>query len=211
MAFDSYITECRRSLSAQCLRANPSKTQVCASTSATVKLNVNWRWSGLEQHIEHCETNVSRSHSPPHTLIQDPHWEDKEQSLFTKQHFKLTGSRCGAWSDTLRSTALALCYSSAEYACPVCMVVDQLMPRWTQHLTHAVDLSLNASEQHQRRVSTPGAGSLFTVVACYYRPRCTPTGDQHARSWASDHSLVPDLGLTYSEYTFRRTPSRVRD
>jgi hypothetical protein len=32
---------------------------------------------------------------------------------------KVTGIRWGASPDTLRSTALALCYSSAEYACPV--------------------------------------------------------------------------------------------
>ncbi len=49
-------------------------------------------------------------------------------------------------------TALALCYSSAEYASPVWG--DQSMPRrWSQHSTHDVDLSLDASEQH--RVSTP--------------------------------------------------------
>ncbi len=48
-----------------------------------------WNWKSTageliwEHTIEHCETPVWESlpgrHSRPHTLIQDPHWEDKEQ------------------------------------------------------------------------------------------------------------------------------------
>src|SRR6218665_2919119 len=53
---------------------------------------------------------------------------------------KLAGSTWGANASTLRSSALALCYSAAEYCAPV------WTPVWARsHHTNLIDVKLNAT------------------------------------------------------------------
>ncbi|KAI4822744.1 hypothetical protein KUCAC02_008273 [Chaenocephalus aceratus] len=92
------------------LRANPSKTLVCA-----FHLRNREAKRQLKTHTEKTKCKVSARNN----IIR-----------------KLTGTTWGANPQTLKSTALALCYSAAEYACPV----------W-ERAAHAkkLDPALNAS------------------------------------------------------------------
>jgi len=79
------------------------------------------------------------------------HWGDSKPSLSHREHLtktagkwknrnnllmKLAGSTWGASANTLRSSALALCYSAAEYCAPV----------WSRSAhTSQVDVQLNST------------------------------------------------------------------
>ena len=120
------------------LRANPSKTQVCAfhlrNREAKRQLQVTWSGTALE----HCEHPVYLGVTLDRTLSFKAHVEKTKSKVCSRNNIlsKLVGTTWGANPHTMKSTALALCYSSAEYACPV----------W-ERSTHAkkVDPALNAS------------------------------------------------------------------
>ena len=103
------------------LRANPSKTQVCAfhlrNREAKRQLQVTWSGTALE----HCEHPVYLGVTLDRTLSFKTHIEKTKSKVCSRNNIlsKLTGTTWGANPQTLKSTALALCYSAAEYACPV--------------------------------------------------------------------------------------------
>lgn len=103
------------------LRANPSKTQVCAfhlrNREAKRQLQVDW--SGIP--LEHCEYPIYLGVTLDRCLSFKTHIEKTKCKVSARNNIisKLTGSTWGASPQTLKSTALALCYSTAEYACPV--------------------------------------------------------------------------------------------
>ena len=103
------------------LRANPAKTQVSSfhlrNKEAKRQLNVFW-----------CGTLLSHTEYPVYLGVTlDRCLTFKSHILKTKAKVgsrnnilrKLTNTRWGACPKTLRSTALALSFSTAEYACPV--------------------------------------------------------------------------------------------
>ena len=102
------------------LRANPSKTQVCAfhlrNREANHKLNVSWSGTLLGN----CNHPVYLGVTLDRCLSFKTHVEKTKAKVCARNIIisKLTGTRWGASPATLRSTALVLCYSSAEYACP---------------------------------------------------------------------------------------------
>ena len=102
------------------LRANPSKTQVCAFhlRNREVKRQLNVTWSGTV--LENCEFPVYLGVTLDRCLSFKTHVEKTKAKVCARNNIicKLTGTRWGASPSTLRSTALALCYSTAEYACP---------------------------------------------------------------------------------------------
>ena len=120
------------------LRANPSKTQVCAfhlrNREANRQLQVTWSGTPLE----HCEYPVYLGVTLDRCLNFKTHIQKTKAKVSARNNIvsKLTNTRWGASPQTLRSTALALCYSTAEYASPV----------W-ERSTHAkkLDPALNAS------------------------------------------------------------------
>ncbi|KAJ4931783.1 hypothetical protein JOQ06_011077, partial [Pogonophryne albipinna] len=120
------------------LRANPSKTQVCAfhlrNREAKRQLEVSWSGTSLE----HCEHPVYLGVTLDRCLSFKTHTEKTKCKVSARNNIirKLTGTTWGANPQTLKSTALALCYSAAEYACPV----------W-ERAAHAkkLDPALNAS------------------------------------------------------------------
>ena len=75
---------------------------------------------------------------------------------------KLAGSTWGASANTLRSSALALCYSAAEYCTPV----------WSCSAhTSQVDVQLNSTMRLISGTSTPGNRS----TPLPWLPVCSPT------------------------------------
>ncbi|KAI4786840.1 hypothetical protein KUCAC02_036858, partial [Chaenocephalus aceratus] len=101
------------------LRANPSKTQVCAfhlrNREAKRQLKVSWSGTSLE----HCEHPVYLGVTLDRCLSFKTHTEKTKCKVRARNNIirKLTGTTWGANPQTLKSTALALCYSAAEYAC----------------------------------------------------------------------------------------------
>ena len=75
-------------------------------------------WSGTA--LEHCEHPVYLGVTLDRTLSFKTHIEKTKSKVCSRNNIlsKLTGTTWGANPQTLKSTALALCYSAAEYACP---------------------------------------------------------------------------------------------
>lgn len=122
--------------SANQLKPNPSKTQVCAfhlrNREASRKLKIVW--SGVE--LEHCYNPKFLGVTLDRALTYKKHCLNTKSKVYTRNNLlrKLAGSQWGSQPDTIRRSAMALCYSTAEYACPV----------W-YNSTHAkqVDVALN--------------------------------------------------------------------
>ena len=103
------------------LRANPSKTQVCAFhlRNKETKRKLKVHWSGTL--LEHCDYPVYLGVTLDRCLSFKNHVQKAKMKVGSRNNIlsKLTGTSWGAGPHTLKSTALALCYSTAEYASPV--------------------------------------------------------------------------------------------
>ena len=103
------------------LRANPSKTQVCAfqlrNREAERELNVVWNGTRLSN----TTTPVYLGIHFDRTLCYNTHIEKTKMKVNTRNNIirKLANSKWGCKASTLRPSCLALCYSAAEYACPL--------------------------------------------------------------------------------------------
>jgi len=91
------------------------------SITWTTKPNTNWRWPCLVLHfstVKHLSTWELLLTPPSHFKT---HIEKTRRNVCSPNYtlIKLIGSRWGARPHTLRSTAFALWYSSAEYTNPV--------------------------------------------------------------------------------------------
>ena len=103
------------------LRANPDKTQVTAfhlrNKKANRSLKVEWNRTKLENtpHPKYLGVTLDR------TLSYKEHMHNTKMKVATRNNLlrKLSNSKWGANASTIRTTALALCYSVAEYAAPV--------------------------------------------------------------------------------------------
>ena len=103
------------------LRANPSKTQVCAfhhrNRCANKKLNISWNG----EQLHHCAHSVYLGVILHRSLTFEEHVNKTRAKVSIRNNIsrKLTASKWGATLRVLRTSALALFYSAAEYACPV--------------------------------------------------------------------------------------------
>ena len=101
------------------LKPNPAKTQICCfhlrNRDAKRKLDVTW--NGLE--LDHYPNPIYLGVTLDRTLSFKQHALNTKAKVNTRNNLprKLTNSRWGAHPATVRTTALALCYSTAEYAC----------------------------------------------------------------------------------------------
>ena len=120
------------------LRPNPAKTQVAAfhlrNKDATRKLNVVWQ----DVQLEFTNSPKYLGVTLDRTLSYKQHCVNTGMKISARNNIlrKLVGSSWGANPHTLKVSATALCYSAAEYACPV----------WhrSAHVRH-VDTALNES------------------------------------------------------------------
>ena len=102
------------------LRPNPGKTQICSfhlkNREAKRELNVTWDGIRLENHQHPVYLGVILDR----TLSYKEHIQKTRAKVSTRNSLlrQLTNSKWGAHPSTLRTTALALCFSTAEYACP---------------------------------------------------------------------------------------------
>ena len=103
------------------LRANPDKTQTCAfhlrNREAKTELKVSWDGKKLE----HTPTPVYLGVILDRTLSYSSHVAKVKAKTEARNNVlkKLSNTKWGASPSTIKTTALALCYSTAEYACPV--------------------------------------------------------------------------------------------
>ena len=103
------------------LRANPSKTQIShfhlVNRECGKQLNISWNWVNLTL----CNLPVYLGVIVDRTLSYKAHIEETKMKVGTRNNIirKLRTSKWVATPTTFRSSALALCYSAAEYACPV--------------------------------------------------------------------------------------------
>ena len=108
------------------IRKEPSKTkciktQVCAfhprNREANRPLKVTWSETSLEYHPNPLYLGVKLDH----TLSYRSRILSTKAKVNTRNNIlrKLTNSKWGCTPHTLRTSAMGLCYTAAEYACPV--------------------------------------------------------------------------------------------
>ena len=103
------------------LNANPGKTQVCAfhlkNQQANRKLKIQWN----NQELEYNDFPVYLGVTLDRTLTYSEHVRKVKGKVSTRNNLltKLANSSWGTDPRTLRTTALALSYSTAEYCCAV--------------------------------------------------------------------------------------------
>lgn len=103
------------------LKPNPLKTQVCAfhlkNRLASRKLDITWEGVKLEHtpYPKYLGVNLDRS------LNYKEHCVALKRKICARNTLlrKLVSSKWGAHPETVRISALALCFSVAEYACPM--------------------------------------------------------------------------------------------
>ncbi len=118
------------------LKANQSKTQLCSfhlnNKQAKRQLKVTWDGLELENHPYPVYLGVTLDR----TLSYRKHIIRLKSEISTRNNLlrKLTNSKWGADPNTIRVSALGLCYSVAEYACST----------WSRSChTQKIDTSLN--------------------------------------------------------------------
>ena len=103
------------------LRANPDKTQVTAFhlRNREAKRSLQVSWNGVD--LENTDTPKYLGVTLDRTLSYKTHIHNTKMKVATRNNLlkKLANSRGGTNARTIRTTALALCYSTAEYAAPV--------------------------------------------------------------------------------------------
>ena len=119
------LTEALKTLAAyyekSSLNANPGKTKVCAfhlkNHLAKQKLNIKWQGKTLKyaDHPVYLGVTLDR------TLSFNEHTQKLRKKLSTRNNLLgiLANTKWGADPSTLRQTALAVCYSTAEYCSAV--------------------------------------------------------------------------------------------
>ena len=103
------------------LRANPDMTQVTAFhlRNREAKRSLQVSWNGVD--LENTDTPKYLGVTLDRTLSYKTHIHNTKMKVATRNNLlkKLANSRWGTNARTIRTTALALCYSTAEYAAPV--------------------------------------------------------------------------------------------
>ena len=103
------------------LHANPDKRQVTAFhlRNREAKRSLQVSWNGVD--LENTDTPKYLGVTLDRTLSYKTHIHNTKMKVATRNNLlkKLANSKWGTNARTIRTTALALCYSTAEYAAPV--------------------------------------------------------------------------------------------
>ncbi|KAG7303178.1 hypothetical protein JYU34_011639 [Plutella xylostella] len=103
------------------LRPNPSKTQSCAfhlrNHQANRELDITWE--GVK--IQHCSSPKYLGVTLDRSLTYKTHCQTTKKKVSSRNNLlrRLTSTSWGASPQVLRTSSLALCFSAAEYACPI--------------------------------------------------------------------------------------------
>ena len=101
------------------LNPNPANTQICCShpMNRDAKRNIDVTWNGLE--LDHYTNTTYLGVTLDRTLSFKLHALNTKAKINTRNNLlrKLTISRWGPRPPTVRTTALELCFSTAEFAC----------------------------------------------------------------------------------------------
>uniref|UniRef100_A0A2S2Q8Z5 RNA-directed DNA polymerase from mobile element jockey n=1 Tax=Sipha flava TaxID=143950 RepID=A0A2S2Q8Z5_9HEMI len=103
------------------LKPNPNKTQVCCfhlrNRDAKKHLIIEW----LGKTLHNTDYPVYLSVTLDRTLTFKEHCSKTKMKVQARNNLlrKLAGSQWGAQPHTMRTTGIALCFSTREYACPV--------------------------------------------------------------------------------------------
>ena len=146
------------------LRVNPEKTQVTTfylpNKVKTRSLNVSWNGVDLENstHPKYLGVTLDR------TLSYKQHIQNTKMKVATHNNLlkKLANSKWGTNASTIRTSALAPCYSVAEYAAPVWArskyadILDPELNKACRAITgclsqHMWNTSGNRASRHQER------------------------------------------------------------
>ena len=103
------------------LRANPDKTQISAFHLKNREANHQLRISWYGKRLQHITKPIYLGVTLDRSLTFKDHITKTKAKVASRNSIlrKLTNTKWGADAKTVRTTALALCYSTAEYASPV--------------------------------------------------------------------------------------------
>ena len=89
------------------------------STSGKANRQLNISWCGKK--LEHTPSPIYLGVTLDRTLSYSTHITKVKAKTAARNNVlrKLVNSKWGTYPSTIKTTALALCYSTAEYACPV--------------------------------------------------------------------------------------------
>ena len=110
----------------ECVHDATSKTQMCAFhlRNRESKRELNVVWNGRPTRLSNTTTPVYLGVNLDRTTCYKTHIEKTKMKVNARNNIirKLASSKWGCKASTLRSSCLALCYSSAEYTCPVWII-----------------------------------------------------------------------------------------
>ena len=154
-------------------------------------------WQTAQHQLERCEPN---SVLPPsvywrytrQNVSYEAHIEKTKKKVGTRNNIirKLRDSKWGATPTTLRSSALALCHSGAEYACPV----------WDRS-THANKLNATLNETYQMitgclKPTNTNCLPIFAGIAPSEIRRAVASRTERTRQTTDErHALNGHLGV----------------
>ncbi|CAG7722238.1 unnamed protein product [Allacma fusca] len=103
------------------LKPNPTKTETCSFhlRNCEAKRQLNIQWGGTD--LKHADNPKYLGVTLDRSLTYKRHCEATKMKVAARTNIirKLAGSSWGAKPQVMRASALALCYSVGEYACPV--------------------------------------------------------------------------------------------
>ena len=170
------------------LKPNPAKTQICCFhlriKYAKHKLNV--RWNGLEP--DHYPNPIYLGVTLDRTLSFKHHALNTKAKVNPRNNLlrKSTNPRWGAHPATVRTTALALCFSTAEFACS----------SWGRsRLTGHVDIALNQNDTCRtitgclKATPIPSLYALAGISPPHIRRKVASNADRYLQEDDSRHPL----------------------
>ena len=147
----------------------------------------------LHRSRRHCNLTVYIGVTLDRTLSYKAHIEKTKKKVGTRNNIirKLRTSKWGVTPTTLRSSALALCYSAAEYACPV----------W-ERSTHAKKLDTTLSETCTiiitgclKPTNTNSLRVLAGIAPSYIRRAAASRTERTRKTTDERHPLNGHLGV----------------